>query len=95
MPAIRQTAGRPVAAYVFVDAGLPADGARLDQGGFGSYLWELYARGERFPNWTDADLRDVIPDQRLRRDSRPPVRQDYGASAFSVPARARFINGAG
>jgi hypothetical protein len=68
LPAIRETLGRRVAAYVFVDAGLPTDGvARLDQGGFGTYVRELYARGERFPNWTDAELRDVVPDPRARR----------------------------
>lgn len=67
LPAMRQEAGRPVAAYLFVDAGLPEDGQlRRGAGEFDQYLRELYARGERFPNWTDADLREEVPDAGLR-----------------------------
>jgi hypothetical protein len=66
-PAIRHAAGRSVAAYVFVDAGLPEDGQpRRGTGGFAQYLRELYARGERFPNWTDESLRDILPDPAVR-----------------------------
>ncbi len=72
LPAIRQAFGRPVGGYLFVDAGLPRDG----QTRFGElrdalpeYAEELHAElaaGGRFPTWTDADLREIIPDARLR-----------------------------
>ena len=73
LPAIRQTAGHPIAGYIFVDAGLPHDGrSRLEEMEAESpeYAAELRAHlaaGGRFPEWTDADLRDIIPDDRLRR----------------------------
>ncbi len=67
LPAIGRAAGRPVAAYIFVDAGLPTGGAsRMSTGGFADYLRDLYARDERFPNWRDPDLRDTVPDLALR-----------------------------
>jgi hypothetical protein len=57
-----------VAAYVFVDAGLPADGRRpMGEGGFAGHLRDLYASGGRFPNWTDEALRDLVPDAEVRR----------------------------
>lgn len=68
LPAIRHEARRPVAAYVFVDAGLPRHGPRLGSGGFAQHLRDLYVRGERFPNWTDSDLQGSVPDAALRRD---------------------------
>lgn len=67
LPAIRHEARRPVAAYVFVDAGLPKPGPRLGSSDFAKYLRDLYARGERFPNWTDADLQGSVPNAALRR----------------------------
>ena len=68
LPAIRVEADRPVAGYVFVDAGLPENGQpRLGAGDFAQQLRELYARGERFPNWTDEHLRAVVPDPASRR----------------------------
>lgn len=77
LPAIGQAARRPVAAYVFVDAGIPKDGeSRLDNGPFAAYLQELYAGGGRYPNWSDEDLRDLVPDAEWRRqvlaELRPP-----------------------
>lgn len=70
LPAVRQLIGCPIAAYIFVDAGLPKDGAsRLD-------LFGSPAAAEQFrqaavngllPTWSDADLADVIPDDDLRR----------------------------
>jgi len=77
LPAIRQALGRRVAGYVFVDAGLPVDGqSRLatfgdEQASFREFL----AAGGRFPNWTLADLQDIVPDPalaaRLAADLRP------------------------
>src|SRR5205807_1353066 len=62
LPAIRQELGRPVAAYLFVDAGVPEEGQpRHGAGEFADYLRELYARGGRYPNWTDEALREIVP----------------------------------
>jgi hypothetical protein len=68
LPAVAAALRRPVAAYVFVDAGLPADGRRpMGEGGFADHLRDLYASGGRFPNWTDEALRDLVPDAEVRR----------------------------
>ena len=67
LPAIREDAARPVAAYVFVDAGIPHDAqARLRSGASSDAIRAMYARGERFPNWTEETLRDVVPEPNLR-----------------------------
>src|SRR5213594_4418250 len=72
LPAVVQALGRPVQACLFVDAGLPGDGAsRLDGIRRESPEWaaELEAHlrsGGRFPEWTEDDLRDVIPVDGLR-----------------------------
>ena len=67
LPAIGRAAGGPVAAYIFADAGLPTGGeSRMNIGGFADYLRDLYSRGERFPNWSEPDLRDIVPDPALR-----------------------------
>lgn len=72
LPAIRQALPNPVAAYLFVDAGIPQDGAsRLDlmraedpawADGFAAEL----AAGATFPNWRVQDLTDILPDEALR-----------------------------
>jgi len=75
LPAIRRAAERPVAAYLFVDARLPHNGAvRLELGASGEHLRGLYGRGERFPDWTDDQLADVLPDPSLRRQLLDQVR---------------------
>ncbi len=67
LPGIARAGAGPVAAYIFVDAGLPAGGeSRMGTGGFADYLHDLYAGGERFPNWREEDLRDVVPDSAAR-----------------------------
>ena len=67
LPAIARSAARRVAAYVFVDAGLPNGGeSRMGTGDFSDYLHDLYARGDRFPNWSAEDLLDEVPDPALR-----------------------------
>ena len=73
LPAIRESLPNPVRAYVFVDAGIPRDEAtRLDLMKSEDPAWaqgfqvEL-ERGERFPTWSSDDLREVIPDDSLRR----------------------------
>jgi pimeloyl-ACP methyl ester carboxylesterase len=71
LPLVRQETGRRVSAYIFVDAGIPQDGkSRLD-------LFESQEAAEGFrqaasgcflPVWGDDDLRELIPDDGLRRD---------------------------
>ena len=72
LPAIREITGRSVTGYVFADAGIPEDGkSRFDlmwreEPEIAAQRRQSLAAGERFPNWTDADLRDVIPNAELR-----------------------------
>jgi pimeloyl-ACP methyl ester carboxylesterase len=77
LPSIGRASRQPVAAYVFVDAGIPRDGqSRIANGPFAAFIRQLYAGGGRYPNWTEEDLREIIPDadqrQRLLADLRPP-----------------------
>jgi hypothetical protein len=94
LPAIRQEAGRPVAVYLFVDAGLPVDGqSRLEEVPFGAYLRALYARGERFPNWTDADLAALVPDPALRARLRVELRpQPWAFWQEPIPVFAGWLD---
>ncbi|HUP27622.1 MAG TPA: alpha/beta hydrolase [Chloroflexia bacterium] len=68
LPAIRQALGRPIAGYIFVDAGIPYDGkSRLDLfDREGAEQFRSSAVDGLLPTWTDADLADVIPDTRIR-----------------------------
>lgn len=72
LPIIAQAAGHPVKAYLFVDAGLPHPGqSPLDEmeasvPAFAQELRQHLASGERFPNWSDEDLVEELPDARLR-----------------------------
>jgi len=90
LPAIRRYITNPVNAYVFVDAGIPRDGStRLDLMKWEDPEWaeqfqvEL-ERGERFPNWSMEDLRDVIPDESLRKQTVTEIRP-RGLSFFTEP----------
>jgi hypothetical protein len=73
LPVIGQTLGRPVAAYVFADAGLPLAGAsRLEARAVeaptaAARFYRLLATGARFPAWSDADLGEIVPDPAVRR----------------------------
>jgi hypothetical protein len=73
LPAIRERVSAEIAGYVFVDAVVPRDGAsRIDVIRFDAPEWaaELQAyleTGARFPEWTDDDLRDVVPNDGIRR----------------------------
>jgi hypothetical protein len=73
LPAIRQIAALPVAAYAFVDAGIPRYGAsRLDlldgeDPESAKQLRELLAAGRRFPEWTDEQIQPLVPNSELRR----------------------------
>lgn len=73
LPAIGHHLSRPVAAYVFVDAGLPSeDGVssfrdmETYEPEFAAQLQRQFDAGERFPDWDEDDLRDVIPNANLR-----------------------------
>ena len=72
LPAIRQSILNPVRAYVFVDAGIPRDGAsRLDLIKSEDPEWakqfeENLRCGGQFPNWSSEDLQEIIPDENLR-----------------------------
>jgi hypothetical protein len=90
LPAIRQYLPDPVTAYLFVDAGIPRDGAtRLDLMKSEDPEWaeqfqEQLERGERFPNWTIEDLREFIPDESLRKQMAAEIRP-RGLSFFTEP----------
>ena len=68
LPAIRREADRAVAGYIFVDAGLPKNGElRAAAGPFAQQLRELYAARRHYPDWTDTDLRQALPDPAWRK----------------------------
>lgn len=73
LPVIRQGTANPIHAYVFVDAGIPRDGAtRLDMMKLEDPEWAKQfegslQRGERFPTWSSEDLREIIPEEKLRK----------------------------
>jgi hypothetical protein len=90
LPAIREAIPNPVRAYVFVDAGIPRDGAtRLDlmksedSEWAGQFEADL-ERGAKFPGWSFDDLQEVIPDETLRRQMVSEIRP-RGVSFFTEP----------
>jgi len=69
LPALAAAAGRPVAAYIFVDADLPHDGrSRLRRFAdpADAAAFRAAATGGLIPTWTADDLAGVIPDPALR-----------------------------
>lgn len=72
LPAIRQALPHSIGGYIFVDAGLPRDGlSRLDLMKLQDQSWanefhQSLLRGDRFPDWSVDDLRDIVPDDQLR-----------------------------
>jgi len=90
LPAIRQFSANPVNAYVFVDAGIPQDGAtrldlmRSEDPEWAAQFQEELERGERFPNWSFDDLQEVIPDEALRRQMVAEIRP-RGLAFFTEP----------
>ena len=72
LPSIRQSIPNPVDAYVFVDAGLPRDRAtrldlmRSEESDWAKEFQQYLERGGRFPNWSSEELREILPDQRVR-----------------------------
>jgi pimeloyl-ACP methyl ester carboxylesterase len=68
LPAIAEANPHPVQAYLFVDSALPGAG-RLGppEGDFARGLRGLFEEGRSWPEWTDDDLRDVVPGEESRR----------------------------
>jgi hypothetical protein len=73
LPVMRQPIAHSIAAYVFVDAGIPrADSSRLDlmrqqDPEWAEQFHQELLQGGRFPTWTEQDLLEEIPDDDLRR----------------------------
>ena len=90
LPAIRQSIPNPVHVYVFVDAGIPVNGAtRLDLMSLEDPDWATefqkeLERGGRFPAWSFDDLAQIIPDESLRRQTVAEL-QPRGLDFFSEP----------
>jgi alpha/beta hydrolase family protein len=81
LPAVATAVRQPIAAYLFVDAGLPTFGSsRLqaidaDEPRFAAELRAALDAGQRFPAWTDEGLSQLVPDpdrrRRLLKELRP------------------------
>lgn len=73
LPVIHQQLRQPIAAYLFVDAGIAKDGqSRLNMLAeelpeMAPKLRNLLASGHRWPQWNDEDLAESLPNTELRR----------------------------
>lgn len=73
LPEIRRSVPHPVAAFVFADASIPQDGASyldliaLESPEMAQEFRDLLASGGLYPTWSDDDLRELIPNEALRR----------------------------
>jgi len=92
----RRAAHRPVAGYLFLDAGPPpaaAPASRLDlmraeDADVAADLEAELVAGGSFPAWSDDDLRDTVPDDRLRAElvaSLRPRPHDFFAEPLPTP----------
>ena len=72
LPAVQHLSDKAVAACIFVDAGLPHPGrTRLQEMDanapeFAAALRQRLSAGRRYPEWSEEDLRPLIPDPSLR-----------------------------
>jgi thioesterase domain-containing protein len=69
LPAARQVTGRPLAAYVFVDAMIPEDMKSRFELFESPEAVEGFRQGAKngyLPTWNDEDIREDIPDDALR-----------------------------
>lgn len=93
----RHALGAAVTGYLFFDAGLPQQvrsRSRLEvlqseAPDVAADLARALARGESFPNWTDDDLRDDLPDPASRRlvlDNLCPRPDGYWTEPLPLPA---------
>ena len=93
--AARRAARRPVAGYVFLDAGVPhgrgATRATLlhaEDPAFAEVLETVLAGGGAYPSWTDEDLADLVPDEDTRAAlvaSLRPRRADFFSEPLPFP----------
>jgi pimeloyl-ACP methyl ester carboxylesterase len=95
LPKLGEALGRPVAAYVLVDAGIHSDGlSRLEMmvaedAPFAGQLRAQLEAGGRYPEWTDDQLHDAIPDDERRAAVLAEMRPrglDFFSEAIPVPA---------
>lgn len=93
--AARRASRRPIAGYVFLDAGVPHGRAatrttllRAEDPNVAADLETLLAGGGSYPRWTDDDLRDDVPDDALRGAlvaSLRPRRADFFSETLPFP----------
>jgi len=73
LPVVRQALAHSIGAYIFVDAGIPRNGLsrldlmKLEDPHWGEQFHQALLQGEQFPQWNEDDLREIIPDDELRR----------------------------
>jgi pimeloyl-ACP methyl ester carboxylesterase len=100
LPAIAAELRQSVVGYIFVDAGLPGDGSsrlammELEDAGFAGELQQHLNAGGRFPEWTDADLAPLVPDDRQRAELVSGLRPrglDFFSEPIAVPAAWRQV----
>jgi hypothetical protein len=90
LPAIRQCIANPIHAYVFVDAGIPRDGAtrlelmKSEDPEWANQFEVKLRRGAKFPTWSSEDLREIVPDENLRKQLVAEV-HPRGLDFFSEP----------
>lgn len=95
LPSLGEALQRPIAAYVFVDAGIHRDGlSRLEMmvaedAPFAADLRAHLEAGGRYPEWTDEQLQDAIPDDARRAAVLAELRPrglDFFSEPILVPA---------
>ena len=95
LPALGVALGRPVRAYVFVDAGIHTDGlSRLEMivaedAPFAGQLRAHLEAGGLYPAWTDEQLQEAIPDDERRKAvlaEMCPRGLDFFGEPIPVPA---------
>ena len=80
LPAIREALPNPVNAYVFVDAGIPRNGAtrlelmKSEDSEWAGQFEEYLESGGYFPNWSFDDLQEIIPNEELRKQMVTEIR---------------------
>ena len=90
LPAIQQALPHPITAYIFADAGLPHGGmSRLEEmeanvPEIARQLQQLFDAGGRYPNWSDEVLREIIPNDALRRGMLAEI-HPRGRAFFTEP----------
>jgi hypothetical protein len=90
LPAIRQSLPNPIQAYVFVDAGIPRTGTtrlelmKSEDREWAGQFQEYLEGGGRFPDWSNDDLRELIPDDHLRKQMVAEI-QPRSLEFFSEP----------